>query len=52
MSKIGYSYKGALSKLLEQTSILPSFTLREIILLADPALTIASKSVKTTGEID
>ena len=52
MSKIGYSYKGALSKLLEQTSILPSFTLREIILLADPALTIASKLVKTTGEID
>src|SRR6266487_1657497 len=47
LSKIGYSYEGALSKLLEQTSIPPRFTLRDIISLADPALALTRKSVRT-----
>jgi hypothetical protein len=32
-------YKGSLSKLLNQTTLLPSFILGEIILLIDPAFT-------------
>jgi hypothetical protein len=37
--KLGYIYKGSLSKLLDQTTLLPGFTLGEIILLVDPAFT-------------
>jgi hypothetical protein len=39
LSKLGYIYKGSLSKLLDQTTLLPGFTLGEIISLADPAFT-------------
>jgi hypothetical protein len=39
LSKLGYSYKGSLSKLLDQTTLIPGFTLGEIILLVDPAFT-------------
>jgi hypothetical protein len=39
-----------LSKLLDQTTLLPSFTLGEIILLADPAFTKRLPSL--VGEID
>jgi hypothetical protein len=37
--KLGYIYEGSLSKLLDQTTLLPGFTLGEIILLVDPAFT-------------
>jgi hypothetical protein len=37
--KLGYSYKELLSKLLNQTTLLPSFILKEIILLINPAFT-------------
>jgi hypothetical protein len=43
-------YKGSLSKLLDQTTLLPSFTLGEIILLADPAFTRRLPSL--VGETD
>jgi hypothetical protein len=39
LSKLGYIYKESLSKLLDQTTLLPGFILGEIILLADPAFT-------------
>ena len=35
--KLGYSYEGSLTKLLDQTTLLPGFTLGEMISLADPA---------------
>jgi len=41
MSKMRYSYEGALSKLLGQTSIPPGFTLGDMISLVDPALILA-----------
>ena len=54
LSKIRYSYKEALSKLLRQTSIPLRFILRDIILLVDPALALTRKLVRilTIGEID
>ena len=39
MSKLGYTYEGSLSKLLDQTTLLLSFTLEEMISLTDPAFT-------------
>ena len=39
LSRLGYSYKDSLSKLLDQTTILPRFTLREMILLTNLAPT-------------
>ena len=47
MSKIGYSYKEALSKLLGQTSIPLGFTLRDIILLVELVLKLVGKSTRT-----
>ena len=43
-------YKGSLSKLLDQTILLPSFILGEIILLIDPTFTKRLPSL--VGEID
>ena len=37
MSKLGYIYEGSLSKLLDQTTLLLSFTLKEMISLTDSA---------------
>jgi len=37
LSKLSYTYERSLNKLLDQTTLLPSFTLREIISLTDPA---------------
>ena len=39
LSKLGYTYEGSLSKLLDQTILLLNFTLKEIISLIDPAFT-------------
>jgi hypothetical protein len=50
LSKLGYIYKGSLSKLLDQTTLLPSFILGEIILLTDPAF--ARRLPLLVGEID
>jgi hypothetical protein len=43
-------YKGSLSKLLDQTTLFPGFTLGEMILLADPAFT--RRLPLLVGEID
>jgi len=43
-------YKGSLSKLLDQTTLLLSFTLGEIILLINPAFT--RRLPLLVGEID
>jgi len=37
LSKLGYIYEGSLSKLLDQTTLLLSFTLKEMISLTDSA---------------
>jgi hypothetical protein len=37
--KLGYSYKGSLTKLLNQTTLLPGFILGKIISLINPAFT-------------
>jgi len=50
LSKLGYIYKGSLSKLLDQTTLLPSFILGEIISLADPAF--ARRLPSLVGETD
>jgi hypothetical protein len=50
LSKLGYSYEGSLSKLLDQTTILPGFTLGEMISLADPAF--ARRLPHSTGQTD
>jgi hypothetical protein len=50
LSKLGYSYEGSLSKLLDQTTLLPGFTLGEMISLADPAFTRRVPSI--VGETD
>jgi len=39
LSKLSYTYEGSLSKLLDQTTLLLSFTLEEMISLTDPAFT-------------
>jgi hypothetical protein len=50
LSKLGYTYEGSLSKLLDQTTLLPGFTLGEMISLADPAFTRRLPSL--VGETD
>jgi hypothetical protein len=50
LSKLGYTYEGSLSKLLDQTTLLPSFTLGEMISLTDPAFTKRLSSL--VGETD
>ena len=40
LSKLGYTYKDSLSKLLGQTTMLPRFTLSKIILLTNLTSTI------------
>jgi hypothetical protein len=50
LSKLGYTYKGSLSKLLDQTTLLPGFTLGEIISLVDPAF--ARRLPLLVGETD
>ena len=50
MSKLGYTYEGSLSKLLDQTTLLPGFTLGEMISLADPAF--ARRLPSLVGETD
>ena len=50
MSKLSYTYEGSLSKLLDQTTLLLSFTLEEMISLTDPAFTKRLPSL--VGEID
>jgi len=39
LSKLNYTYKGSLSKLLDQTTLLLNFTLKEMILFTDSAFT-------------
>ncbi len=50
LSRLGYSYKDSLSKLLDQTTILPRFTLREIILLTNLTSTIRRTSSLVQGQ--
>ena len=50
LSKLGYTYEGSLSKLLDQTTLLPGFTLGEMISLADPAF--ARRLPSLVGETD
>src|SRR6266536_4289539 len=52
LSRLGYSYKDSLSKLLDQTTILPRFTLREIILLTNLAPTTRRTSSLVQGQTD
>ena len=50
LSTLGYSYENTMNKLLEQTSLLPGFTLGEMISLADPLSRKISRKVDKITE--
>ncbi len=52
LSRLGYSYEDLLSKLLDQTTILPGFTLREMISLTNLAPTTRRTSSLVQGQTD
>src|SRR6266536_6415016 len=52
LSRLGYSYEDSLSKLLDQTTILPGFTLREMISLTNLAPTTRRTSSLVQGQTD
>src|SRR6266487_176586 len=52
LSRLGYSYEDSLSKLLDQTTILPGFTLGEMISLTNLAPTTRRTSSLVQGQTD